>query len=91
MAVLALLPTLKDGVSREIPDDSPIIVGAMILGLVCAFATILWFASRPQIALLYHYVRSIEFPFISRFVPHAREFTFNTFPGLKAGDFQEGR
>lgn len=68
-------------------NDSPISVGLMIIGLVCGFATVLWFASRPQVAFLYGYIRGIEFPLINRVIPHAQEFTYDALASGHVPDF----
>lgn len=66
--------------------DNPIILTALILGIVMGFATMLWFAARRETAALYGMVRSIEFPFINRLFPFAEYFRMEN---LRAGTTPE--
>lgn len=55
--------------------NSPVVLLPLLLGVAIVFATIVWFSARREIAALYGMIRTIEFPFISSFMPHAEHFT----------------
>lgn len=58
--------------------NSPFILLPILLGIAMLFATIMWFGARRETAALYGIIRSIEFPFINRFAPHAQWFEMDS-------------
>jgi hypothetical protein len=68
-------------------SSSPLVIGFMVLGVAMVFATVAWLGARRESAALYGIVRSIEFPYLHRFAPHAEWFGLqalrnSTAPGL---------
>lgn len=55
-------------------DQSPTIAVIIGVAMVSLFLTILWVAARPRMAHVYGTIRSIEFPFIWKFVPGSEHF-----------------
>ena len=55
-------------------SSSPFVIGSMVLGVAMIFATVAWVGARRESAALYGLVRSVEFPYLNRFVPHAEWF-----------------
>lgn len=63
--------------------NSPVVLLPLLLGVAIVFATLVWFAARREIAALYGIVRTIQFPIISSYMPHADHFAL--------GELREGR
>ena len=63
-------------------SNSPFVIAILLLGIVMVFATVAWLGARRETAALYGIIRSIEFPFVNRIVPHAEWFSLDA---LRAG------
>jgi hypothetical protein len=61
--------------------NSPLVLIPLLLGVAILFATMAWFGARREMAALYGMIRSVEFPFINRFAPHAEHFTLENLRG----------
>lgn len=58
--------------------NSPFLLIPLLLGVAILFATMTWFAARREMAALYGMVRSIEFPWINKFVPYMEYFKMDS-------------
>ena len=54
--------------------NSPFILVPILMVIAMFFATLMWFGARRETAALYGFIRSVEFPFISKWAPHAEHF-----------------
>ena len=58
--------------------SSPVAIVLMLLVVTMGFATVAWLGARRESAALYGIVRSIEFPIVNRYLPHAEWFSLET-------------
>lgn len=56
----------------------PVALIAFGVGAVALAATAVWFTARPQVALVYGILRSIELPFLNKLLPYSEYFTISS-------------
>lgn len=68
---------MSQGPDRSKPPavNSPLVLVPILIAIAMVFCTIMWFGARRETAALYGMVRSVEFPFINKLVPHAQHFS----------------
>lgn len=60
---------------KNSPLESPPILAATLVLIVMVFATVAWFGARPQMAMLYAWIRDIQTLFLlSDYVPYGYQF-----------------
>ncbi len=69
---------MADDQRRPPVVNSPVVLVPLLIGVGALFATILWFSARREAAAIYGIIRSIELPFLSRFMPYAEHFTLES-------------